>query len=286
MKPSYLTSAVMSMGLLALALSAQATAAEPRLKITDSEGRETSNIDVSALRVDLPDSKDGIFIDRKGLPLEVDNSYTICIPFTCIKYGQRGPEDVFVVHLVPSRGRDSIQGKLMPEKATLKGKFDIAGMTGDFKLTVGKIASLEWMDQPPRVPASPTKDLADVRLTLAGGTKLDVWDLQRYEIHYVSSRYINVSSYYSDSKHKDIVLVRGESEVKIPFNRIRQIVFGKEKVTATLTDGTSLDFDRISSETRDETDGLVAQSSLGSVYVEPKNIRQIEFRPAAKSKDE
>lgn len=271
--------------LLVWATSTHALAGEPRLNITDSDGRETSNIAVSGLSVDLPDRNDGMFIDRKGLPLEVEDSYSICIPFNYIKSGQKNPKGIFVVELLPSCGGGTIEGKLTPQNAALEGKFDIAGITGDFKLTVGKIAGLKWMNQPPE-STIPSKVAADAHVTLKNGTKLDVWNLQRYEIHYVSSQYINVSSYYSDSKKGDIVLVRGESEVKIPFKKIRQIMFAEKKVTVTLTDGTSLDFDRLSSEKYSQTDAFVAESRLGSVCVEPKSIQQITFDPKVRSKDE
>jgi hypothetical protein len=250
---------------------------EASFKVRDTEGRETANVLAKGLTLALPDSEGAMFDESSGLSLKIDNSYLVCIPFSRIKSGERGGKDEFAVQLSSATGNAPVRGSLSPADARITGKFELAGMTGDFVLAQQKLSSIVLVSDAPGQKGEDASFNATATITLTNGKELPVTDVQRHEIHYVSSRYINISGYHSQHKEKDIVLVQGESELKIPFVKIKELVFHDKKVSLTLLDGTSLQFDSISQKEGDTTDGFAARSALGSIYVTPDKVQKITF---------
>ena len=278
-------------------LTAGVWAEEGHFKITDINGRETAHVVGEGLVLDIEGYAKLIFMtntaseayrDPDGLGIEVEDSYWVCVPFSLIQAGEKVEqnESEFVVRLFPGSPVESIRGKLAPRRdqfrehnpaARIKGKFQVAGMTGDFSLPLEELSSISWIGEPPAKQAEAALEGRPATLFLANGKKLEVADLHRYRNRYITSQYINVSSYYQTTREENIVLATGESELKIPFDKISEIAFLDKGVSVKLVDGTDLQFDRISSKYGDATDGFAARSRLGSIYVRADKVRKIEF---------
>jgi hypothetical protein len=187
------------------------------LKITDSSGVETELEQLTFepkgryyFRFSFPNYGSRFYLIKKPVELSIPMNLLISVHLK---------KETCEVEYVFMEKKQKTSGKF------LEGKFYGESEFGNFHLGHNKIGKIIFTDPPISVD-SPEFDST---LLLTGGTKLRARDLEIQDLFVQrdqDSTYINV--YHTNTyvfNETEVKLKRGESQLSVPFNRIRKIEF-------------------------------------------------------------